>query len=68
MLCFGNADSKWVTGVFFGSADYKGISGSVRTEQKLGLNGVPHPPVFFVRVVGKGLMPDGVCKSGKERS
>jgi hypothetical protein len=40
---------------FFVSADYKGVSGSVRTGQKLALNGVPHPPVFFVRVAKKGV-------------
>ena len=36
--------------------------------QEFGLNGVPHPPVFFARAANKGVMGDGVCKSDRCRT
>jgi hypothetical protein len=32
------------------------------------LSHVPPPPVFFVRVASKGLMPDAARKSGNSRT
>jgi len=37
----------------------------VRGREEFGLSSVPHPPVFFVRAAGKGLMLDRVCKRDK---
>jgi hypothetical protein len=50
------------------SSEWRMVRGSVRGREEFGLSSVPHPPVFFVRVAGKGLMLDDVCKSGKCRT